>query len=115
MTELYGIIPPATTPFDEQGDIQFDAVRAQINWLIDQGVQGIAVGGSTGEGHTLDAEETRELVAAATQAADRGVRAGASPAFGFAARVPVALLTVKTSTVWVNGRSSDLRARLPTG
>lgn len=70
MTELKGVIPPATTPFLQTGEIDFSAVEAQTRWLIDQGAAGIAVGGSTGEGHTLDTEETRDLVATAISAAD---------------------------------------------
>jgi 4-hydroxy-tetrahydrodipicolinate synthase len=50
---LDGIIPPMTTPFDDDGAIDDGAVRAQVRWLIDQGVHGLAVGGSTGEGQTL--------------------------------------------------------------
>lgn len=73
MSELSGVIPPATTPFTKSGDIDFSAVEAQTNWLIDQGANGIAVGGSTGEGHTLDAEETRDLVSSAISAASNKV------------------------------------------
>ncbi len=69
MTQLGGIIAPATTPFDASGSIDFEAAGAQVNWLIQEGVSGIAVGGSTGEGQTLEAEEARDLVAAATEAA----------------------------------------------
>lgn len=68
-TDLAGVIPPSTTPFDAQGAIDFEAAGKQIDWLIQEGAAGVAVGGSTGEGHTLDAEETRDLVAAATDAA----------------------------------------------
>ena len=69
MTELAGVIPPATTPFDAAGAIDYGAAARQINWLIDEGAHGVAVGGSTGEGHTLDAEETRDLVTAAVDTA----------------------------------------------
>ncbi len=68
MTELSGVIPPATTPFDTAGDIDFGAAAGQIDWLIGEGARAVAVGGSTGEGHTLDAKETRDLVAAAIEA-----------------------------------------------
>ena len=64
---LSGVIPPATTPFDANGDILFKDAAEQIDWLIKEGATGVAVGGSTGEGHTLDAEETRDLVAAAVE------------------------------------------------
>ncbi len=69
MPELFGVIPPSTTPFDETGDIDIDGAAKQIDWLINEGARGIAVGGSTGEGHTLTAEEGRDLVAAAIDTA----------------------------------------------
>ena len=70
MAELHGIIPPATTAFDSQGEVDPAGIRAQIEWLIDHGVHGVAVGGSTGEGHTLDVEEFRIAMQAATDAVD---------------------------------------------
>lgn len=69
MPELKGVIPPATTPFDKAGDIDLDAAGKQIGWLIDNGAHGVAVGGSTGEGQTLEAEEFRDLIVAAMEAA----------------------------------------------
>jgi 4-hydroxy-tetrahydrodipicolinate synthase len=72
MAELHGIIPPMTTPFDADGGIDERAVRAQTRWLLAEGVHGLAVGGSTGEGHTLDRDELRRLVAiVAEEAAGR--------------------------------------------
>ena len=55
--QLQGIIPPMTTPFDADGAIDEGAVRAQVRWLLAAGVHGLAVGGSTGEGQTLDPDE----------------------------------------------------------
>jgi len=60
---LFGIIPPMTTPFNADGELDEVATKAQVRWLVDQGVHGLAAGGSTGEGHTLDPEELRRLVA----------------------------------------------------
>lgn len=68
--QMRGIIPPMTTPFGADGALRLELVKAQVDWLIGQGVHGLAVGGSTGEGHTLDAEELRDLVAATTTAAN---------------------------------------------
>ena len=59
---LQGIIPPATTPFDEQGELVLNAVAGQVQWLLDNGAHGIAVGGSTGEGHTITGEEFPDLI-----------------------------------------------------
>ena len=69
MAQLHGIIPPTTTPFTAEGEIDFAAARAQVRWMIGQGVHGIATGGSTGEGHTLDPDEFRRLIAATTEEA----------------------------------------------
>lgn len=62
MKQLTGIIPPLVTPFDKSGDIDEAAMRGQIRFMLDKGVDGVCVGGSTGEGHTLTLEELRRLV-----------------------------------------------------
>src|SRR5437868_14152926 len=57
--QLTGIIPPLVTPFTG-GDQDLDepALRAEIRYLLDVGVHGLTLCGSTGEGHTLSLEET---------------------------------------------------------
>ena len=69
MTRLHGIIPPTTTPFTTDGEIDLIAARAQVRWMIGQGVHGLATGGSTGEGHTLDVDEFRRLIGETVQEA----------------------------------------------
>jgi 4-hydroxy-tetrahydrodipicolinate synthase len=58
-----------TTPFGRDGEIDLKLIAAQIKWMISAGVHGVAAGGSTGEGHTLDHEEYRDLIAATVEAA----------------------------------------------
>ncbi len=65
---LFGIIPPMTTPFDSEGEINHQALRVQVDWLIAQGSHGLAAGGSTGEGHTIDPDEFRGLMASTVEA-----------------------------------------------
>lgn len=67
-SKLYGVIPPMTTPFRADGDMVLDAVKAQMDFLVDAGAHGVAAGGSTGEGHTLDPEEYRDLMQATVEA-----------------------------------------------
>ena len=67
---IRGIIPPVTTPFDASGDLDEGALAGQCRWLLDRGVHGVTVAGSTGEGHTLSGEEARRAAAAAMQAVD---------------------------------------------
>ena len=62
--KIAGIIPPLVTPFREDGSIDEQAHRAEVRYMVDRaGVHGLAVCGSTGEGHALTTEETREMVA----------------------------------------------------
>lgn len=55
---LRGIIPPLVTPFTEEQELDEAALRAEIRFMLDAGVHGLTVCGSTGEGHTLSLEET---------------------------------------------------------
>lgn len=54
---LTGILPPLSMPFDEDGNLVKGALKAQVDFMIESGVRGIVVGGSTGEGHTLSSSE----------------------------------------------------------
>jgi len=59
---IFGIVPPMTTPFRQDGSIDEGALRAETNYMIEVAkVHGIAVCGSTGEGHTVTTEETRRI------------------------------------------------------
>ena len=71
--DLGGIIPPITTPFTAKGAIDERAFRAQVKFMLGAGVHGVAVGGSTGEGHALDAEEVPRLVEIAVEVAGDSV------------------------------------------
>ena len=73
MIELTGVIPPATTPFGSNDEIDYKLVHDQINWLIGAGAKGTAVGGSTGEGHTLEIEEYQKLIETAMDAASNRI------------------------------------------
>jgi 4-hydroxy-tetrahydrodipicolinate synthase len=61
--KIRGIIPPLVTPFREDGSIDEQAHRAEVRYMVERaGVHGLAVCGSTGEGHTLSTDETRRIV-----------------------------------------------------
>lgn len=66
MADIYGIVPPITTPFDQEENFVEDLLRAEVDYLIeDAGVHGLAVGGSTGEGQTLSVAELYQVVSVA--------------------------------------------------
>ena len=59
---IHGIVPPMTTPFRQDNTIDEDALRADARYMVEVAkVHGLAVCGSTGEGHTLTNEETRRI------------------------------------------------------
>lgn len=63
-TPLFGIVPPMTTPFRPDDTIDDAALRAETRYLIETGrVHGLAVTGSTGEGHVLTTDEVRRVTA----------------------------------------------------
>ena len=68
MESIYGIVPPMTTPFDDEGNVDLGKLRADVRYLIETAqVHGLAVCGSTGEGHTITTEETRQISAVAVE------------------------------------------------
>lgn len=62
MNKLKGIISPFTTPFTKKGHIDLSLVKPQVDWLLNNGVHGLAAGGSTGEGHVLNRDEYVSLM-----------------------------------------------------
>jgi 4-hydroxy-tetrahydrodipicolinate synthase len=63
-THLFGIVPPMTTPFRPDDTIDDAALRAETRYLIETArVHGLAVTGSTGEGHALTTDEVRRITA----------------------------------------------------
>lgn len=52
-----GVIPPVTTPFNADMSIDWDGFRAMNEHLISSGVDGIIVGGTTGEYYAQSREE----------------------------------------------------------
>ena len=67
---IRGIVPPMTTPFSAAGEIDEAAFRAEARFLLAAGVHGLAVAGSTGEGHALSTDEVCRLTEVAVEEAD---------------------------------------------
>ncbi len=60
--QLKGTIPALITPFKKDLSIDFEALKRIIDFQIDNGVEAILVGGSTGESATLTAKEKMSLI-----------------------------------------------------
>ncbi|MGR9048148.1 4-hydroxy-tetrahydrodipicolinate synthase [Halobacillus faecis] len=55
------VLTAMVTPFDSEENIDFDATRALVNHLIENGSDGLVIAGTTGESPTLTTEEKVEL------------------------------------------------------
>ena len=67
---IFGIVPPMTTPFRPDDTIDEDTLRAETRYMVEVAkIHGLAVCGSTGEGHTLTTAETRRITEIAVKEA----------------------------------------------
>ena len=67
---IAGIVPPMTTPFRPDDTIDEAALRRETRYLVETArVHGLAVAGSTGEGHALTTDEVRRLTAVVAEEA----------------------------------------------
>ncbi len=57
-----GVLVPALTPFNSDLDPDADALLTHCRWLLEQGVDGIAVFGTTSEANSLSLEERISLL-----------------------------------------------------
>ena len=94
LDQLRGVIAPFTTPFRQDDSIELGAIAAQVDWLIAEGVHGLAAGGSTGEGHALTREEHRDVLAETVRAV--------------AGRVPVVAGIISNSTAETAARGRQV-------
>lgn len=59
--EISGLIPAVHSPMDPNGELNLDAVEKQAQRCIDTGCGGVYVAGTTGECHSLSADERLAL------------------------------------------------------
>ncbi|MFY3790573.1 4-hydroxy-tetrahydrodipicolinate synthase [Ureibacillus sp. MALMAid1270] len=64
------ILTAMVTPFDQQGEIDWQATENLINYLIANGTDGLVVSGTTGESPTLSDEEKIQLFRFAVKVVD---------------------------------------------
>jgi len=62
LNKLTGMIAPMVSPFDENEELDLNATRKEIKYLLSTGIDGISTGGSTGEGVLLSNEEIRKII-----------------------------------------------------
>ena len=62
MTPIVGSIVALVTPMHEDGRVDYDTLRALIDWHIAEGTNCIGVVGTTGESPTVTVEEQAEII-----------------------------------------------------
>jgi 4-hydroxy-tetrahydrodipicolinate synthase len=73
MKPIVGSIVALVTPMQEDGSVDFDALRALIDWHIAEGTDCIGVVGTTGESPTVSMEENCEVIRVAVKHANKRV------------------------------------------
>ena len=69
MARPRGVIPPMIIPF-RNNSIDVNVLRQFIDWLIDQGVDGLFPISTTGEGWLMDIEEKKKVIDIVVDAAN---------------------------------------------
>lgn len=62
MRKIKGAFPVLITPMDEFQEINWDGVKQNVNYFIEQKVAGVIINGSTGEFVSLSKEERFKMV-----------------------------------------------------
>lgn len=68
MLKLKGVFSALVTPFNEDGSIDYGALRALIEWQIAEGVAGVSPVGTTGESPTLNPADHLKVIEATVEA-----------------------------------------------
>ena len=68
-TIFKGVATALITPMTETGAVDYAAFEKLINWQIDQGINGLVICGTTGEGSTLNDAEHRKVLRFALEVA----------------------------------------------
>jgi 4-hydroxy-tetrahydrodipicolinate synthase len=71
MKSLGRLLTAMITPFDERGALDLTEAARIATFLVDRGNDGVVLGGSTGEGNSLDTDEKLALFDAVKQALGR--------------------------------------------
>ncbi|MEK0315588.1 4-hydroxy-tetrahydrodipicolinate synthase [Cohnella sp. 56] len=72
--DLNGIFVPTITPFSDDGALDLASYRRYLDALLGHDIQGLVVGGTTGEAPTVEWDETIALVCATMEAVrEKGV------------------------------------------
>ena len=65
--DIVGIFPPVASPFTHDEEVDVPALREELKFNLSHDITGVCLGGSTGEGHALDAADLGLLIKTAVE------------------------------------------------
>ena len=74
MEKIYGLIDAPFTPLDKQGNVNLDPIPEYAALLARNGLKGVFINGSSGEGYLLTEDERKKLAEAWVKAAPEGFK-----------------------------------------
>lgn len=74
MEKIKGLIDAPFTPFHPNGDVNYEPIPAYAAMLAKNGLKGVFINGSSGEGYLLTEEERRQLAERWMEAAPEGFK-----------------------------------------
>lgn len=74
MEKIIGLIDAPFTPFYENGEVNYDPISAYAKMLANNGLKGVFINGSSGEGYMLTEDERKKLAEAWMSAAPEGFK-----------------------------------------
>ncbi len=101
MVEIGRLLTAMVTPFDDRGEVDYDAAKRLASALVDSGSDGLVVTGTTGEAPTLTSEEKTRLWAEVK--AEVGDRASVIAGSGSYCTAESAELTGEAERLGVDG------------
>lgn len=74
MEKIIGLIDAPFTPFHENGDLNLEPIEKYVAMLQNNGLQGVFINGSSGEGYMLTTEERMQLAERWIKVAPQGFK-----------------------------------------
>lgn len=74
MEKIIGLIDAPFTPFYENGEVNYEPIEAYCQLLVKNGLQGVFINGSSGEGYMLTEDERMKLAERWMEVAPQGFK-----------------------------------------
>ena len=74
MERIKGLIDAPFTPFYENGEVNYEPIEAYAKLLVNNGLKGVFINGSSGEGYMLNEEERMKLAERWVEVAPEGFK-----------------------------------------